>query len=196
MRLTRLWAALPILVAAASTASAQQCACQGACRAGCASANHPKMDECEAAFYENFWWPRQYSGPARRGICQSTELMTANGWRRHNLLGKYHFAPNGEELNEAGRLKAEWILTQAPPSRRTIYVQRGSEAAQTAGRIDSVQQYAASMTQAAGAADVQETHVRDDGYPAGAVDAVFTGFQANRPVPALPTAAGGGESEE
>jgi hypothetical protein len=30
--------------------------------------------------------------------------------------------------------------------------------------------------------------VRDDGYPAGMVDAVFTGFKANQPVPMLPPA--------
>lgn len=193
MKVTQLWAAPLLLFAAAVPASAQQCACQGRYPS---AGMHPAKDSCEAAFWENHMWPQQYAGPARRGICQSIEVMTANGWRRNNLLGKYHFQPNGEQLNEAGRLKTEWILTQAPPARRTVYVQRDLNAELTAGRIESVQQFAANMTPA-GEPDVQETHIRDDGYPAGAVDAVFTGFQANRPIPALPTAAsassGGGE---
>lgn len=189
MKLARLWAVLPMWAAAAGGALGHQDACQQGCPAGEAQ---PTIYACEAAFYENHVWPRQYSGPARRGICHAAEMMTVNGWRRHNLLGKHHFEPNGEQLNEAGRLKTEWILTQAPPSRRTVYVQRSASPDQTAGRIDAVQQFAAEMPQSGGGADVQETHVRDDGYPAGAVDAVFTGFQASRPAPALPSA--GGES--
>ena len=54
------------------------------------------------------------------------------------------------------------------------------------GRIEAVQQYVAGLNGLGGPGDVQETLVRDDGYPAGMVDAVFTGFKANQPVPMLP----------
>lgn len=191
--MTHLWAALPIVLAASSTL-AQQCACPGPYGPYGPGGMRPQPGTCEAAYYENALWPNQYIGPARRGICQSTELMTANGWRRHNLLGKYHFEPNGEQLSEAGRLKTEWILTQAPANRRTVFVQRSGKPEQTAGRVESVHEYAASLAEAGERAAIEETNVRDEGYPAGAVDAVFTGFQANRPAPKLPTSSSGSSS--
>jgi hypothetical protein len=127
------------------------------------------------------------------------ETMINNGWRKQNLLGKQHFDAHGEQLTEAGRLKVEWILTQAPPHRRSIYVQRAADAEDTALRVQSVQELAATMTSSTGLANVQETHIRDEGHPAGAVDAVFTGFHAHQLIPALPQASGGaagGSGEE
>jgi hypothetical protein len=145
----------------------------------------PGGGECEAVFYDNLMWPQQYIGPSRRGICQSFDLMVANGWRRHNLLGRHHFELNSTELSEAGRLKVQWILTQAPPSRRTIYIERTVDAEQTAARLESVQQLASELSSGA-APDVRETYVRDHGHPASSVDAVFTGFRANQMTPMLP----------
>jgi hypothetical protein len=119
--------------------------------------------------------------------------MADNGWRRNNLLGKYHFAPENEELSDAGKAKVEWILTQAPPQRRTIFVERTSDAQRTADRVQAVQDLAANTS--AGPADVQETHIRDEGHPAGAVDAVFTGFSTNQMPPVLPDSGGSSSSE-
>jgi hypothetical protein len=153
----------------------------------------PGGGECEAAFYDNMMWPQQYIGPSRRGICQSFDLMVANGWRRHNLLGQHHFERNSTELSEAGRLKVQWILTQAPPSRRTIYIEQTVDAEQTAARLESVQQLAAELSSGA-APEVRETYVRDHGHPASSVDAVFTGFRANQMMPMLPPSGAGGSA--
>lgn len=194
MKLNVLWIALPAMIVAVA-ANAQQCGCQGgACqgRGPCppASPSGPQAHyyTCEDAYYHNSIWPRQYINPARRGICQAFDVMAVNGWRRQALLGPYHFEADGVQLNEAGRLKVEWILTQAPPQYRTLYVQRVPNQERTSGRIEAVQQYVASLNGLGGPGDVQETLVRDDGYPAGMVDAVFTGFKANQPVPMLPPA--------
>ena len=194
MRLTRLWAALPGAVLIASTAVGQQCARPMAC--GQPGYGPTLTDSCEEVYFQNSIWPRQYIAPARRGICQSMELMVHNGWRRQNLLGKYHFDPNGDQLTEAGKLKVDWILTQAPPQRRSIFVERAATADQTAQRVQAVQDLAASTSGASTPADVQETHLHDEGHPALAVDAVFTGFTASQRTPSLPTAAGasGGSS--
>jgi len=194
MKSSALWAALPVAVLAASTAVAQHHPHGPACQPACSPAGrHVYAESCEAAYYENKMWPNQYIGPSRRGICQATEAMINNGWRRQNLLGKHHFHADGEKLSEAGQLKVEWILTQAPAHRRTVYVERTMEQEETARRVQSVQDLAANMTPSA-PADVQETHIRDEGHPAGTVDAVFTGFSANQMIPALPQASGGGSS--
>lgn len=188
-----LWAAAPVLaLLAATTADAQNYAghctqCKTTYGGGYGATMH---DSC----YDNYIWPRQYAWPARRGICQTYDVMIANGWRRNNLLGKYDFAPDGEGLSEAGRLRLEWILTQAPPERRTVFIQRGADPAVTAMRVESVQSLAANMNPAQGPVEVQETYLHDYGRPADYVDAVFTGFRSNQPAPALPAAAAPGET--
>jgi hypothetical protein len=174
-------------VLAATAFAAQPCVRQGDCQGACG----PTMkDSCEEAYYQNSIWPRQYIAPSRRGICQSFDLMVENGWRRHNVLGRYHFDPNTGELSEAGRLKVEWILTQSAPNRRTIYIERTINQEQTAQRMESVQALAADLS--SGAADVRETYVRDHGHRASSVDAVFTGFGAAQMIPALPPSTSGG----
>jgi hypothetical protein len=189
MKTIRLWAAVPLAVLAASATvfAAQPCHRHGDC--GYAT-SHPMKDSCEAAYYQNSIWPQQYIGPSRRGICQSTQLMIDNGWRRHNLLGNYHFDPNTGELSEAGRLKVEWILTQSTPNRRTIFIERSIDTEKNAERQESVQQFASDLS--SGAVDVRETYIRDHGHRAASVDAVFTGFGAGQRPPVLPPSAGGG----
>ncbi|MEM9657727.1 MAG: hypothetical protein AAF961_05130 [Planctomycetota bacterium] len=163
--------------AAAQTCSTGGCAPYGAVYGGYA----PTAGEsCKNAFWQNMIWPKQYVRPARRGICQSFETMVNNGWRRQNLLDQYHFEADGAELSEAGQLKARWILTQAPAQRRNIFVGHGVDAAQTADRIGKVHEYAATLGPHAAPASVQETHIRDHGRPAGAVDNMFTDFAGNQ----------------
>jgi len=170
-----------------SQCQTQQCqSCKSNCQSQCFSPCAINQTKYEDSFYMNQIWPRQYMAPARRGICQTFALMTTNGWQRNNLLGKYDFDPKGEGLSEAGRLHVEWILTQAPPNRRTIFVQRGVNAEDTARRVDAVQTLASNMYPSAGPADVQETIMQEYGRPAAMVDAVFTGFSANQPPPILP----------
>jgi hypothetical protein len=194
---------LSLLVAApiaalltASASQAQQCAghcsqCQVQSQYGGGS---PVWDEVKASYHENAMWPGQYVQPSRRAICRSFDLMIANGWRRNNLLTKYDFATEGEGLSEAGKLRVSWILTQAPPNRRTIFVQRGADEAATAARIEAVQTLAADLGPGAGPADVQETLLRDEGHPATSVDAVFTGFSTNQMPPVLPSSGGSAAS--
>lgn len=190
MKTSRLWAVLPwAALAAAATAAQPSVRCEG-CGHGVAY-GHKSAYTCEEAFYQNKMWPNQYIAPARRGICQATEAMIANGWRRHNVLGSFFFDPNTGELSEAGRLKVEWIATQAPANRRTIYVERDANQHEHNQRMQAVQELVASLSTTG--VDVQETYVRDHGHPASSVDAVFTGFRAAQMIPALPpsTTAGG-----
>lgn len=178
-------------LAFASSVNAQQCAGHcSQCQMQCGPAHG---EEFKAAFHDNLMWPQQYVKPSRRAICQAFDTMTVNGWRRNNLLGKYDFNTEGEGLSEAGKLRVTWILTQAPPNRRTIFVQRGIDEATTAARVEAVQTLAANFSYA-GPADVQESHLQDDGHPASSVDAVFTGFNANQMPPILPQASGGASS--
>lgn len=194
MKKLALWTLAP-LAAALAVGSAQAQQCGGKCGCGHYGPVSEYYDNWEDSFIDNLRWPRQYVHPARRGICQAFETMANNGWRRNNLLGKYHFVPEEQDqLSDAGKAKVEWILTQAPPQRRTIFVERTLDAQRNADRVQSVQDLAANANAPGGPADVQETNIRDEGHPAGSVDAVFTGFSANQLPPVLPQSGGSSSS--
>ena len=147
---------------------------------------HPSLcDLYRAGYCANVNWPRMYIPAARRSVCSTYNVMTNNGWRRQNLLGDYHFNEDTNELTQAGKLKVNWILSQAPPRRRSIYVQRGSDVEQTGSRIAAVQDFTSNMSPSVGAVDVNDTHIVAEGSSAGAVDNMFVGFQANQPPPVL-----------
>ena len=141
----------------------------------------------------NAMWPRPYVMPARNSVNVMYEAMVSNGWRRQNLLGKHHFDEDTQQLTQAGKLKVKWILTQVPPQRRNIYVERGVNESHTAIRIESIHQHTASMSPVQGPVSVTDTHLVSEGHPAAAVDAMFTGYQANKPAPMLPAANSGTE---
>jgi len=185
MKTLALWAAAPLAATMlAGVLHAQQCPRHcGPCQSGY---QPDYLERSGAALRDNHRWPHQYMWPARRGICQAFATMANNGWQRQNLLGKYHFDPETGELSAAGRVKIQWILTQAPPHRRTIYVEQFGEQDLMAVRMQAVQSLAARISGGMGPVDVQETLLHDDGHPAGSVDAVFTGFNTNQMPPVLP----------
>lgn len=142
----------------------------------------------------NVNWPRYYVIPARNSVNSAYAVMINNGWRKQNLLGDYHFESGTNELTKAGKLKAKWVLTQAPQEQRTIYVQRGDNESATASRIAAVHSWAANQDSVSEPIMVNDTHLVSEGHPAGAVDSVFVGFQTNQPAPILPSASGSGSS--
>ena len=70
-------------------------------------------------------WPEPFSAADREATIAPFGQMVANGWRRQNLISDYHFNDEDTQLTVAGEQKVRYILTQKPPSRRTIFVQQG-----------------------------------------------------------------------
>ena len=174
--------ALLVLVSASSVSYGQQCGCQ------------PSLGQQFRAGYDaNVQWPRHYIPPARRTVCATYAAMVNNGWRRQNLLGNYHFNQQTNQLTNAGKLKVNWILSQAPANRRNVFVQRGVEELETTARIASVHDYAGNMSPNVGQVNVNDTHIVAEGHSASSVDSVFVGYEANRLPPVLPASTGGEE---
>lgn len=171
-------------------AQAQTCACN---TESCGTWNsHPGFAwRCEAGYHANNMWPAQYVPTARCSVNSAYTAMIANGWRRQNLLGTYHFEPGTNELTTAGKLKTKWILTQAPQDRRTVYVERGNDQAETAARIAAVHSWSATQGSIPEPVMVNDTHIVSEGRPAGSVDKIFVGFQTSQPAPVLPASSGG-----
>ena len=149
--------------------------------------NMPLAEAFCRGYRANVYWPAQYIPAARRSVYSAYDAMTNNGWRRQNLLGTYHFDEHTNELTDAGKLKVQWILTQTPLHRRTIFVERGLSEQDTSTRIASVQHWTGSRSPAVGPVDVQDTHIVAEGRSAGTVDNIFTGFQVNQKPPVLPS---------
>ncbi len=167
-------------------------ACQGAqAQYGCGQCYSPTLCEMfKSGYTANVIWPRQFAPAARRPICETYAVMVNNGWRRQNLLGDYHFDPKTNELTRAGEMKVQWILTQAPVHRRSVFVQRANNQSETTTRIAAVQGYSSQMSPHVGPVSVNDTHIVAEGHSASAVDNMFTGFQANQLPPVLPASTG------
>jgi hypothetical protein len=145
-------------------------------------------------YKRNQAWPEPFLRPDRDAVNLPFALMVANGWRRQNLLSDYHFDETTSQLNLAGEMKLRFILTQMPPNRRTVFVQRGLTPDVTSSRIELVQRVAVTMMAGGGMPDVVESDLPNDGWPADDIDAVNRKFRATRPDPRLKDASSGGGS--
>ena len=161
--------------------------------------NTPVSDVCQQIAEQraqNNLWPQQYLDTDRCRAKSPFDTMVRNGWRRQNLVGEHHFNDDSTRLTESGRLRIQWIMTQAPPQYRQVYVERSLKEGYTDRRIQLAQEFA--MQIAGNQADpvVQDTHLISDGRPAAVVDYVNTQFQENMPIPQLPELSGNGLTEE
>lgn len=139
-------------------------------------------------YHTNQMWPWPYVCPDRVAVREPFCLMINNGWRRENLLGSHHFIPDTNQLNAAGQLRVQWIMTQAPPDRRSIFVERALDQNTNNQRIAAVQEYATQVALDGRAPQVAQTHLQSEGRPASLVDFTNTKFQQSMPVPVLPAA--------
>lgn len=135
----------------------------------------------------NAIWPYPYVCPDRVWAHAPFDVMVTNGWRRQNLLGAHHFDQQTGKLTRAGQLKVEWILTQTPPSRRQIFVERSINGDVTQDRIAMAQEFANGLQLEEGEALVQDTFVRSPRRPASMVDGERNSFIENRQPAILPT---------
>jgi hypothetical protein len=137
-------------------------------------------------FHANQMWPWPYVCPDRVAVREPFCLMVNNGWRRQNLIGVHHFNPGTNQLTSAGELRVQWIMTQAPPERRDIFIERALDPTTNTERLAVVRDYAAKVTIDGRLPQVQETHLMSEGRPAAVVDAVNVNFMKSMPAPVLP----------
>ena len=142
-------------------------------------------------YHENVLWPWPYICPDRVAVREPFAIMVNNGWRRQNLLGPHHF--NAEnQLTTAGELRVHWIMTQAPPDRRTIFVERASKPEITEQRLAIAREYAAQAVVDGQTPQAAETHLISEGRPAAVVDATNVRFYESMQPPVLPPVIGSG----
>jgi hypothetical protein len=148
----------------------------------------------QTAGQRNRAWPEPFLMPDRQATCMPFAIMVANGWRRSNLMSDYHFNEETQQLTAAGEAKLRFILTQMPPQRRTVFVQRGLMPDVTAARIAEVEQASLKVVPPGLMATVVESDLPNDGWPADEVDGVARRYRATAPEPRLQNVSGADSS--
>jgi hypothetical protein len=159
-------------------------ACGVALWAGVASAGWADVPVIQD-IVRNQCWPKPFVCADREAVRAPFMIQVANGWERQNMLSEYHFEPGTGELTEAGRLKVQWILLDAPQQHRVVFVHRSVDRAETAARMQQVMQYACRVVPDAAPA-VLETSMPDYGTPAQRIDLIGRKYQSAIPEPKLP----------
>jgi hypothetical protein len=137
-------------------------------------------------YHRNEMWPWPFVCPDRVAVREPFCMMVDNGWRRQNLLGPHHFTADGNKLTTAGELRVRWIMTQAPPERRSIFIERSVETDLTGQRLATAREFATQVAVDGQEPQVFETHLMSEGRPASVVDATNVRFQESLPPPVLP----------
>jgi hypothetical protein len=111
--------------------------------------------------------------------------MTERGWERQNMLHDQYFLDGRSALTDAGRMKIQWILTEAPSQHRTIYVRCAANPPETAARIEAVRAYLAQVMPGQPQPPVLETTLTPPGWPAERVNVVSRRFIDSMPDPKM-----------
>jgi hypothetical protein len=137
-------------------------------------------------YHRNMAWPWPYICPDRVAVREPFRMMVDNGWRRQNLLGSHHFNAESNRLTTAGELRVHWIMTQAPPERRNIFIERAASPDVTAQRLAVAREYAAQVSIDGQEPQAFESHIVSEGRPASVVDATNVRFYESVKAPVLP----------
>ncbi len=152
------------------------------------------VDYSKQIFHNNNAWPKPFIFSDRAAVAQPMLLMANNGWRRQCMLCDYHFENDTAKLTTAGELKLRWILNQANPEHRTVYLQRAGQPDLTTARMEFVQQSAAGMLPRGELPQIVETSLETPSFSAEAVDTTTVQFNGSAPIPRLPSKSGAASS--
>jgi hypothetical protein len=131
-------------------------------------------------------WPEPFLHADRDLVRQPLIAMTDNGWRMQNTLSDHLFDGETSKLTQAGTLKVRWIVTQAPPHRRTVFVLRGATPDSTLARVDAVQEAITQLVPQGNRPEVLLTDVIPVGGSGDYFDAVDRQLKDSIPPPRLP----------
>ncbi|MGQ9605967.1 MAG: hypothetical protein ACUVTW_07170 [Thermogutta sp.] len=137
-------------------------------------------------------WPDCFVPQDRFAATSPLELMVKKGWMGQNLISEQHFHQDTGNLTQAGKLKIEWILTEAPSTHRTIYVRQAAKPEETQQRLEAVQKWASEVVGPEGGIDIEVVRMSPPGWPAEMVDSLERKYMETLPAPRLPKLENGG----
>jgi hypothetical protein len=137
-------------------------------------------------FWRNNCWPQPFQTTDRELTRAPLIVMTAAGWRQNNTLSDHFFNTEDQSINQAGELKLRWIVTQAPPHRRTVFVLRGHSQEATNARVAAVHRAVEKFVLDGPRPDVLITTVIPPGASGDYFDQVDRQLKQSIPAPRLP----------
>jgi hypothetical protein len=136
-------------------------------------------------WHRNNAWPEPFNEVDRQAIHAPVAAMVDRGWQLQNTIPDELFNTETQELTPAGAIKVQWILTQMPARRRTLFVLRGKTAEVTDARVKSVEKVAATVPGGA-ATMVSVTDIIPRGGSASYFERVNNSYETSTPPPRLP----------
>lgn len=143
-------------------------------------------DRVGVDYRRNNCWPQPFQMHDRELVRAPLIAMTAAGWRQNNTLSDHFFNVEDQSINQAGEIKIRWIVTQAPPHRRTVFVLRGQSSNATNARVQAVQKTVDKLAIDGPRPDVQLTDAVPPGASGDYFDQVDRQFKQSIPAPRLP----------
>jgi hypothetical protein len=150
-------------------------------------------DRVHVDWHRNNAWTEPFNLVDREAVRAPIAVMVDKGWQLQNTIPDELFNAETQELTRAGELKVQWILTQMPARRRSVFVLRGSTADITATRVKSVEKAAAGVVGSA-ATMISVTDVIPRGGSASYFERVNVSYESSTPPPRLPAMDETGES--
>jgi hypothetical protein len=141
-------------------------------------------------FHRNNCWPQPFQSQDLELTRDPLIAMTDAGWRQNNTLSDHFFSMEDQSVNQAGEIKIRWIVTQAPPHRRTVFVLRGQTEELTAARVMAVQRKVEKFVPAGQQPDVLITDIIPPGASGDYFNQVDKQFKQSIPAPRLPAVDG------
>jgi len=136
-------------------------------------------------------WPEPFVYSDRQLARQVLAIQVAAGWERQNLLSEFHFTSGGADLTEAGRMRVQWILNEAPEQHLQVFVHRANTPQETAARMQAVQRFVAQSAYNPSVPVLESTRT-DDGWPADRINTLSIKAANAAMEPKLMGSSGGG----
>lgn len=143
-------------------------------------------ERVRADFWRNNCWPQPFQAQDRELIRSPMIAMAAAGWRQNNTLSDHFFTGEEQAINQAGEIKVRWIVTQAPPHRRTVFVLRAASPEATQLRVATVQRSIGKYAAPGFQPEVVVTDIVPPGASGDYFDQVDRQFKQSIPAPRLP----------
>jgi|TARA_B110000495_G_scaffold199466_1_gene212948 hypothetical protein len=143
-------------------------------------------------YHRNNAWPAPFNEADAMNVVAPFEIMKANGWRMHNTIGHELFRSDDGALMASGNKRVYWIATQAPVSRRTVFVLRGVSESETAARVKAVQDTINRLALTGPVPQVQVTNVEPHHSSGAWATKINREWLQNLASPRLPSSSAGG----
>lgn len=146
----------------------------------------------QSGFREAHRWPEPYNHMARASVREMLDAQVTKGWTRETTLYDHHFEPGSNRLSSAGRRRLQYITQQVRPERRFVYVQAGTEPADTQDRLAEVRNEACAVIGAENCPPITAVNHFSRGARADEMTRIRELWISSTPEPRIPKGSGGG----